>query len=54
MANIVFSGNISAVAASGPRLFFAYIDGLTVTDNVQPLVSGQLAKITNSTGVTYP
>jgi hypothetical protein len=54
MTDIVFSGNSSAVPASGPRLHFAHIDGLTVTVNVQPLTSGQLASILDSTGVRYP
>ena len=51
--NIVFTSNTGRVAAWGPVLRFAYIDGLTVTGNVQPLTSGSLASITNSTGVTY-
>ena len=51
--NIVFTGNTGRVAAWGPVLRFAYIDGLTVTGNVQPLTSGSLASITNSTNVTY-
>jgi len=51
--NIVFTNNTSLVTASGPVLQFAYIDGLTVTGNVQPLSSGSLARITNSTNVVY-
>ena len=51
--NIVFTSNTGRVAAWGPVLRFAYIDGLTVTGNVQPLTSGSLASISNSTGVTY-
>lgn len=51
--NIVFTNNTSRVAASGPVLRFANIDGLTVTGNVQPLSSGALASISTSTDVTY-
>ena len=51
--NIVFTNNTSRVSASGPVLRFAHIDGLTVTGNVQPLSSGSLASITDSTSVTY-
>ena len=54
MRNIVFTNNTSTVAGPGPLLEFAHIDGLTVTGNVQPLTSGSLASITDSTGVTYP
>ena len=50
--NVVFTNNTSTVAAAGPVLRFAHIDGLTVTGNVQPLSSGVLASITDSTGVT--
>jgi hypothetical protein len=53
MRNIVFTNNTSTVAGPGPLLQFAHIDGLTVTGNVQPLTSGSLASITDSTGVTY-
>jgi hypothetical protein len=52
--NIVFTNNTSTVSGGGPILRFAHIDGLTVTGNVQPLSSGVLASITDSTGVTYP
>ena len=52
MRNIVFTDNKSTVAGHGPVLIFAHIDGLTVTGNVQPLTSGPLARITDSTGVT--
>jgi len=51
---IVFSGNRSDTAAGGPVLRFAYVDGLTVTGNVQPVTSGSLASFTSCTGVTYP
>ena len=51
--NVVFTNNSSLVSAGGPVLHFAHIDGLTVTGNVQPMTSGVLASITDSTGVTY-
>lgn len=51
--NIVFTNNSSTVAAPGPVLRFANIDGLTIAGNSQPLISGELAVITNCTGVTY-
>ena len=51
--NIVFTNNTSTVPARGPVLRFAYVDGLTVTGNVQPLTSGGLASIVGCTGVTY-
>ncbi|MGO9208258.1 MAG: right-handed parallel beta-helix repeat-containing protein [Candidatus Limnocylindrales bacterium] len=52
--NVVFTNNTSSVVAPGPVLNFAHVDGLTVTGNFQPLSSGVLATITDSTGVTYP
>jgi hypothetical protein len=52
--NIVVTDNTGRVAAAGPVLRFAHIDGLTVTGNVQPLTSGSLASIVDCTGVTYP
>jgi hypothetical protein len=54
MTGITFSNNSSAVSGYGPILRFAHIDGLTVTGNSQPLRSGSLASITDSTQVTYP
>ena len=53
MKNIAVTDNRSSVAAAGPVLLFAHIDGLTLTGNVQPLTAGVLASITDSTGVTY-
>jgi hypothetical protein len=49
--DIVVTGNTSLVAAEGPIFRFAHVDGLTVTDNVQPLTSGSLFQIRDSTGV---
>lgn len=51
--NIVFTNNVSNVQADGPVLRFAHVDGLTVTGNIQPLRSGSLASILDSTAVTY-
>ncbi|MGO9179914.1 MAG: hypothetical protein ACLQHS_11750 [Candidatus Limnocylindrales bacterium] len=52
--DIVFTNTTSTVAVAGPVLNFANIDGLTVTGNVQPLRSGSLSSITDSTGVVSP
>jgi hypothetical protein len=51
--NIVFTNNTSDTAYPGAVLQFAHIDGLTVTGNVQPLLSGSLANVVDCTGVTY-
>jgi hypothetical protein len=51
--NIVFRGNSTAKSGVGSVLQFQRIDGLTVTDNQQPLTSGSLAAIYDSTNVTY-
>jgi len=50
ITRISFTNNKGTVAA-GPVFHFAYVDGLTVTGNVQPLTSGVLASITDCTGV---
>ena len=51
--DIVFTNNTSTVAADGPVLKFAHVDGLTVSGNSQPLRSGSLAAIVDSTNVSY-
>jgi hypothetical protein len=52
--NIVITNNTATGdAASGPTIRLAHIDGLTVTGNRVPLTSGQIARITDSTAVTY-
>jgi hypothetical protein len=51
--NIVFTNNTSNVATAGAVLNFNHIDGLTITGNVQPLTSGSLALILDSTSVVY-
>jgi hypothetical protein len=49
--NLFFTNNRSTVTAAGPVLRFAHVDGLTVTGNVQPISSGVLASIADSTEV---
>lgn len=49
---IVFHNNSTAVAGSGPALYFSHVDGITVTDNVQPLTKGSLARFVDSYAVT--
>ena len=51
MTDIVFTNNRGEKAAAGPVLRFAHVDGLTVTGNAQPLNSGVLPSVTDSTGV---
>jgi hypothetical protein len=51
--DVVFTDNVSLVAAEGPVLRFSNIDGLTIFGNEQPLSSGELARITDSTNVVY-
>ena len=50
MKNISFTGNTGMKTVDGPVLTFAHIDALTVADNVQPLSSGILTRIVDSTG----
>ena len=52
-SNVTFTNNTTTKAGNGPVLIFQYVDGLTVTGNTQPLRSGPLASITDSTSVTY-
>jgi hypothetical protein len=52
--NIRFTDNTSTQAAIGPVLYFANVDGITVTGNRQPLVSGSQALFSNCTGVVHP
>ena len=49
--NIVFTNNKASQSAAGPAWVFKTIDGLTITGNNQPLSSGSLFSITDSTGV---
>ena len=50
MKNVTFMNNKGGKAAAGPVLRFAHVDALTVTGTIQPLKSGVLANITDSTG----
>jgi len=50
-ANVAILNNSSDKSASGPVMWFGSIDGLTVTGNRQPLSSGSLASVVNSTSV---
>jgi hypothetical protein len=53
-SNIVITNNTATnVTVPGPLMALAHIDGLTVTGNRVKLSSGQLAQISDSTGVTY-
>jgi hypothetical protein len=51
IANVVFTGNSTTKSGVGPVLIFEGIDGLTVTGNTQPLNSGSLVAVSNSTNV---
>jgi hypothetical protein len=50
-ARIAFTGNVTSTPGRGPVLYFAHIDGLTVSDNVQPLAGGRLAVCADCTDV---
>lgn len=45
--------NISDLPADGPVMTLHNFDGLTIAGNVQPLVSGELADVQDSTDVVY-
>jgi hypothetical protein len=49
--NISILNNVSAVAGSGPAIYFEHVDGATVSGNVQPLTSGELCWVRDSTNV---
>jgi hypothetical protein len=42
--------NISTVTGSGPTMYFQYVDGLTVSGNVQPLTHGPLVWFDDASG----
>jgi hypothetical protein len=48
------SNNTTTMAATGPVIYFANVDGVTVQGNTQPLTRGSVAGFTNCTGVVYP
>jgi len=49
--NVKFLNNTTTKPGRGPVLVFEHVDGLTVSGNVQPLLGGPLARISDSTGV---
>jgi len=49
---VVFADNTTSKAGGGPALRFEHVDGLTVTGNSQPLTSGSLLYIADSTSVS--
>jgi hypothetical protein len=51
MTHITFTNNVGKTTAAGPVLYYKHVDGLTVTGNVQPLSSGVLMWIVDSTGL---
>ena len=51
-SDVTFTNNSTTKAGNGPVLRFEHVDGLTVRGNTQPLTSGSLTSISDSTGVT--
>lgn len=49
--NIVIRDNTTSSSGSGPVMHFAHCDGITVTGNTQPLSSGSLTTVSDSTSV---
>jgi hypothetical protein len=47
----VFANNTTTKAGGGPVLIFEHVDGLTVSGNSQPVTSGWLVSISDSTAV---
>jgi hypothetical protein len=52
-SNIVFRNNTTTRAAVGPVLYFNHVNGVTVTGNSQPVVSGAVAGFSNCTDVVH-
>ena len=50
--SLVLTNNSTSQAAIGPVLAFAHVDGLVVSGNTQPLVSGSLLLISDCTGIS--
>jgi hypothetical protein len=48
---IVITNNTGTASSSGPLMYFSANDGLTVTGNTQPMSSGSLTIVSNSTNV---
>ena len=53
-AEVTFTDNVTTRAGAGPVLRFEHVDHLTVTGNVQPLTSGRLVSVADSTDVDPP
>jgi hypothetical protein len=51
MSRITFTNNTSTKIGGGPALRFSRIDGLTVNGNTQPVTSGSMTYIYDSTNV---
>ena len=51
--NYTITNNTADKPVAGPVMIFMDVQGVTVTGNKQPLSSGELARFTDSTGVTY-
>lgn len=51
--NFVVTDNVAQASVTGPAMYFTEVDGVTVTGNIQPLTSGELARFSGSTDVTY-
>jgi len=52
-SDIVFKNNTTTRAANGPVIYFNHVDGVTVTGNEQPLLSGSQFGFSNCTNVTH-
>ena len=46
--------NQTSRAVPGPAMYARNVDGITIRNNVQPLISGSLASFSSCTSVTYP
>jgi hypothetical protein len=52
-ANIRITNNTVMTPVRGPAIRLEYVQGATVTGNIQPLISGELASFPGSSDVTY-
>ena len=50
-SDVMFTNNTTTKAGAGPVLIFGYVNGLTVSGNTQPLISGSLAEYDGDTAV---
>jgi hypothetical protein len=51
--NFFVRDNVSTRTVAGPAIRFTGVSGGAITGNTQPVSSGSVARITNSTGVSY-